>query len=115
VLPPSGCGPPCFVQLKDETSGNLTTIAVNRPDVWWVTTGSPGRPVAPSALRRGSALGQLAATVAVGDTVRVFGRSLGWTAGMATAAAADAAQLVCASGKAAPTATQTKLTLVALP
>lgn len=111
VMPPSGCGPPCFVQLK-ERSGNMATVAVNRPDVWWVTTGSPGRPAASNSFHR--TLGQIKATVAAGDAVRVFGRSLGWvsTANTNREQQYGATQLVCASGRVAPSTTQTKLKLV---
>ena len=37
---PEGCGPPCFLQV-DSDSGNLAPIAINAPDVWFVTSGSP--------------------------------------------------------------------------
>jgi hypothetical protein len=113
VMPPSGCGPPCFIQLK-ESSGNVATVAVNRPDVWWVTTGSPGRPATSNSFQR--TLGQLKAAVAVGDAVRVFGRSLGWISTVSADGEHqyDATQLVCASGRVAPSTTQTKLKLTKL-
>ncbi len=111
VMPPSGCGPPCFIQLK-ERSGHIATVVVNRPDVWWVTTGSPGRPAASKSSKR--MVGQMKATVVVGDAVRVFGRSLGWisTVGPNQEQQYDATQLVCVSGRVAPSTTQTKLKLV---
>ena len=109
ILPASGCGPPCFLQLKDGNSGGVTTVTVNQPDVWWVTTGSPGSAASPESLRR--TLGERKATVAVGDSIRVFGRALGWTTST-QAAAATATELICASGKVAPVVTQTKLTLL---
>ena len=37
---PAGCGPPCFLQV-DSDSGNLAPIALNAPDVWFATSGSP--------------------------------------------------------------------------
>lgn len=111
VMPPSGCGPPCFIQLK-ERSGHIATVVVNRPDVWWVTTGSPGRPAASKSSKR--MVGQMKATVVVGDAVRVFGRSLGWisTVSPNQEQQYDATQLVCVSGRVAPSTTQTKLKLV---
>ena len=113
VLPPSGCGPPCFAQIKDH-SGSMITVVVNRPDVWWVTTSSPGRPAPPARFK--NPIGQLRVTVQIGDAVRVFGRALGWISNAANVSCStqqcDATQLVCASGKVAPTSTQTRLKLI---
>ena len=116
VLPPAGCGPPCYVQIKaTQGTPSTTTVAVNQPDVWWASTGSPGRPTVPAPRPPPSAISDVKATVAVGDTVRVFGRSLGWTttasAGAQSCWGCAASQLICADGKNAPTATATKLLL----
>ena len=63
------------------------------------------------------ALGDVTATVAVGDAVRVFGRALGWTTAAVTGATScwdcAAAELVCADAKNTPTTTGTKLVLAA--
>ena len=118
LLPPAGCGPPCFIQIKaKQGSATTTTLAVNQPDIWWATTGAPGKAVAPSPQPLPSAIGDVKATVAAGDSVRIFGRALGWTS--ATTAAAcwdcDATEIICADGKNAPTATATKLVLAGGP
>lgn len=90
---PSNCGPPCFMQLggpgtarstaiqpQGAELSEKTTIAINAPDVWWALGGSPSHISAASALQSREALSNkpLRVFVSVGDTIRVFGRSLAW-------------------------------------
>jgi hypothetical protein len=100
VLPPAGCGPPCFVQIKaTQGTPSTTTVAINQPDIWWATTGSPGRPIPLAPQPPASAIGNVKATVVAGDAVRVFGRSLGWTttaaAGAESCWGCAASELIC--------------------
>lgn len=77
---PAGCGPPCILQLGNET------VALNAPDVWWLHAGSPA--VGPQRSKWELANAPTMATVHAGDSIRVFGRSLGWdTAGSCISAA----------------------------
>lgn len=76
---PAGCGPPCFLQITGGGSDHAV-VAVNAPDVWWALSGAPTRGAAEESTRMKLSNQPLSATATVGDTIRVFGRSLGWSA-----------------------------------
>jgi hypothetical protein len=69
------CGPPCYVELR--ASGGVSVVSLNAPDIWWAMTGSPA--TASSQLPRKPLGAALRAAVQIGDTVRIFGRSLAWS------------------------------------
>ena len=69
-------------EITGSAGGAKTTIAVNAPDVWWALSGAPAQAGATATAADRSKLSNepLALTVRAGDPIRVFGRSLAWTA-----------------------------------
>ena len=76
---PEILAPPCFLSLTSPEHGTQTHV-VNRPDIWWPTTGSPGVHTHSRAPPKATWAEQLTATVPRGHPLRVFGRSLAWSA-----------------------------------
>ena len=81
VLPAAGgCGPPCFLRVTGGSGSTAPAVVVpvNAPELWWALSGSPAVGGTES---RGN-LSNLPLRVAVqqGDTLRLFGRSLAWSA-----------------------------------
>ena len=76
VVPPSGCGPPCWFCL---TSNDTVVHAspLNRPDVWWATGASPATPEL-SQLVPNLTTSEVVATLLSGDALQVYGRALAW-------------------------------------
>ena len=88
VLPPR-ISPPLFVQISEPGGGEPTAVAINAPDVWWAISGSPG------TMRNGSLQvdaqhpSWINTSVILGETVRVFGRSLAWAGSTCISGAAE--------------------------
>jgi hypothetical protein len=107
VLPPT-ISPPAYLKIapsNSTVSTAATIVEINRPDVWWATSNSPARMPNTSLQVDPKHPSWINCTVQSGDAVRVFGRSLAWTAGN-----------VCVGGvsKPVPVASTTlSLTLVA--
>ena len=82
VIPTAGCGPPCHAEITAATGGAKTVVAVNAPDLWWGISGSPAHAGAKATDADRNTLSNepLTLTVRAGDDIRVFGRSLAWTA-----------------------------------
>ena len=94
---PAACGPPCYLSLTDSSStaddndtstgasgasasASAVVVTVNAPDLWWALSGSPSRGAAVSLDDRQALSNEpLQVTVTLGDTLRVFGRGLGWS------------------------------------
>jgi hypothetical protein len=90
ILPAAGCGPPCYLHVDGGGGGSMTAAApaaagattsvveVNAPDLWWALSGSP----ASGGTQSRGTLSNLPLRVVVqqGDTLRLFGRSLAWSA-----------------------------------
>lgn len=70
--------PPCYVNVAN-TAGNIT-FALNRPDVWWASTGAPARHPPDNSSANAAVLSPM---IIAGDAagLHVFGRAIGWAAG----------------------------------
>jgi hypothetical protein len=79
TMPVGACGPPCYAEITGSVGGAKTTVAVNAPDVWWGLSGAPSQH-ASTAGRAKLSNEPLALTVGAGDSIRVFGRSIAWSA-----------------------------------
>ena len=82
VLPATGCGPPCFLNLS--TANGSAVVQLNRPDVWWATTATPAAHPGGGAVAHTIPTEAVVATVVMGEQLRVFGRSLAWTGSRCT-------------------------------
>jgi hypothetical protein len=90
IMPTTGLTPPMWARLCKPPCGRPTvtapayTVAINQPDVLWhagVVYGAPGGH---------NAMSPMASTVAIGGTLRVFGRSLAWDDSGTTCRSANA-------------------------
>jgi hypothetical protein len=74
TLPPLQA--PCFVHIG--TPRGDVSFALNRPDVWWASTGAPSRHPPDSTLPNAPVLSPV---ITADAGLHVFGRALGWDAG----------------------------------
>lgn len=72
VVLPSPLPAPSFISIDSGSE----IVQINRPDVWWVTTGRPSTLPSGTFQLDKNHPSWMNATVTRGDTVRVFGRSL---------------------------------------
>lgn len=71
---PKGCGPPCYVRVDRGSDVDGASVQlINAPEPWFAVSSAFASPAPPL-----SVLPTPAATITVGDTIRVFGRALAW-------------------------------------
>ena len=91
---PNAVRAPTFVKVS--AGSEAFTMPINAPEIWWAISGQPGVSVNGSLQVNELHPSWVNATIHIGETVRVFGRSLAWDS-MGT----------CISGREVPVAVST--------